>query len=895
MPQRADVRQKIRELEEKVRIQQMENDQLAERAEDTLLLGLIAEQISGAEETGQVLASGLERISVLKDIPFCACCSLTGNKAKIVKSYLSFTDEDMSSRAIVLPETVLQKLAACHCLLNRDECRQAGLSIALKNWSFVSLSAICIPFRSKFSEANLFIFADDKAEDRLTNIADMLHRVTEMIVARMDNISLCHALQNLNRELDRKVEERTRDLQESENRFRQFFENEPEYCYMVSPDGRVLDVNRSALEVLAYRKEELVGKPLQTIYAPESLPKMRESFEKWKAAGKVSDVEMVILSKSGEKRTVLLSADAVKDAEGKVVHSISVQRDITERKQAEEAVKESRERFRNLVETTSDWVWEVNENGVYIYASPKVRDILGYAPEEVLGKSLLDFMPPEEAQRVADIFKDIAVSRKPFSLLENINLDKAGSRVVLETSGVPVFDDGGNFRGFRGIDRDITERKRAEEIIKYQAHHDLLTGLPNRSQLVLVLKMELDQADRHRRKVAVLHLDLDRFKVINDSLGRAVGDRLILAVAERLKTLIRKNDTLSRTGSDEFIILLAGINRAEDAAFYGRNIIDAMRKAFRIDGHEIFITASIGISIYPEDAGQAEKLLANADIAVSHVKKRGRNNYQFFNPAINVRTLELLLLENSLRKTIDRNELVLYYQPQINIRTGEIASLEALVRWKHADLGMLSPSEFIPVAEEIGYITSIDEWVLRAACLQIKAWLDAGISPLSITVNLSAQQFQRPTLVEMISKMVREIGLDPRYLGVEVTESTAMRDIKLAIPNLNGLHDMGVNLSIDDFGTGYSSLNYLKQFPVQTLKIDQSFIRGVAADPDDQAIVRAVIAMGHNLQMKIIAEGVETDSQLSFLRENGCDEVQGFLFSEARTAGKIYELIAQGK
>ena len=435
-------------------------------------------------------------------------------------------------------------------------------------------------------------------------------------------------------------------------------------------------------------------------------------------------------------------------------------------------------------------------------------------------------------------------------------------------------------RANRELQAEIAKLRKAEETIEYQAYHDLLTGLPNRAQLMLRFEHELVQSQRNQKKLAVLHLDLDRFKVINDSLGHAVGDKVIRAVAERLRSLTRKSDTLARMGSDEFIILLADINRAEDAALFARKIIDAMQRSFPADGHELYVTASVGISMYPEDSEKAEILLGNADIAVSHVKERGRNDYQFFNPAINVRTVERLLLESSLRQSVERGELVLYYQPEVNIKTGDVMCLEALVRWRHPNLGLLLPAQFIPVAEEIGFVTAVDEWVIRNACAQNKAWHDTGFPPLCVTVNLSAQQFQQPALATMVSRIVRETGLAPGYLDIEVTESAAMRNIELAIPNLSGLHDMGVKLSIDDFGTGYSSLNYLKRFPVHTLKIDQSFIRGVSTDPDDQAIVRAVIAMGHHLKMKVVAEGVETDEQLSFLRDNDCDEMQGFLFSK---------------
>jgi diguanylate cyclase (GGDEF)-like protein len=504
-------------------------------------------------------------------------------------------------------------------------------------------------------------------------------------------------------------------------------------------------------------------------------------------------------------------------------------------------------------------------------------------------------MPPGEAERLAAIFRELAARHQPFSLLENVNLHKNGARVVLETSGAPFFDAAGQFRGYRGIDRDITDRKRAEETIEYQTYHDLLTGLPNRAQLLLRFQRELKEASRHNVKLAVLHLDLDRFKAINDSLGHTIGDRVLVAVVERLRPLLGENDTIARIGSDEFVILRNEVKRVEDAAIFARQVVEAKRQAYRIDGHELYVTASVGISMYPEDGESAETLLRNADIALSHVKGRGRNNFQFFNPAINIRTLERLLLESNLRHAIDRDELVLHYQPLVSIRTGEVMCFEALARWRHADLGLLNPVDFIPVAEEIGFITAIDEWVLRTACAQNKAWQNAGCQPRCVTVNLSAEQFLQPTLVRMVAGIVEEVGLDPRYLDIEITESTAMRDIDLAIPNIRGLNELGVQLSIDDFGTGYSSLNYLKRFSVHTLKIDQSFIREVTTDPDDQAIVRAVIAMGHSLQLKVIAEGVETREQHLFLMENGCDEMQGFFFSKPLPAEELGELVTAWK
>jgi diguanylate cyclase (GGDEF)-like protein len=481
----------------------------------------------------------------------------------------------------------------------------------------------------------------------------------------------------------------------------------------------------------------------------------------------------------------------------------------------------------------------------------------------------------------------------PWGAVELPGVRKDGSEIPLEISYGEFVKEGRYF--FIGIVRDIADRKKAEETIIYQTYHDFLTGLPNRAQLMLRFNLELAQAERSGKKMAVFHIDLDRFKVINDSLGHAVGNRVIVIIADRLKELIRKNDTLARIGGDEFIILLTELSRAEDAAFFANKIVNAIRKVMKINSHDLYLTASIGISIYPEDESDPELLLRYADIAISHVKETGRNSFQFFNPSISKRTVERLLLESSLRQSIERDELVLHYQPQANIRTGEIICVEALVRWMHPDLGLLVPLRFLPVAEEIGFITAIDEWVLKTACAQNKKWQDAGFTPVCVTINLSAQQFQQPSLVEKVSAIARTAGLDTQYLDIEVTEGTAMRDIDLAIPNLRGLHDLGVKLSIDDFGTGYSSLNYLKRFPVQTLKIDQSFIRGLADDPDDQEIVRVVVDMAHHMKMKVVAEGVETEEQLSFLREYGCDEMQGFLFSEPLLPYLIEEKFLSGR
>ncbi|MCC6347820.1 MAG: EAL domain-containing protein [Nitrospirales bacterium] len=426
---------------------------------------------------------------------------------------------------------------------------------------------------------------------------------------------------------------------------------------------------------------------------------------------------------------------------------------------------------------------------------------------------------------------------------------------------------------------DVTERKDLEERIRYQAYHDLLTDLPNKTLLMDRLKIALHQARRNSSLLAVMFLDLDRFKTINDTMGHTAGDQLLKDASLRLTGCMREYDTIARIGGDEFIILLPHLLHAEDAAKAAQKILSQFAAPYRVEGHDLHVTTSIGISIYPHDGEYEETLLKNADIALYQAKEQGGNTYHFYSPAINIRTLERIILENSLRRTLDRGELVVHYQPQVDIATRRIVCVEALVRWQHPELGLLDPMQFIPLAEETGFIIPMDEWVLRTACEQNKAWQETGYPPLRITVNLSARQFQQPNLIEIVACVLRETGLKPEYLDIEITESTAMGDIDLTIPTMVQLTGMGVRLSIDDFGTGYSSLSYLKKLPIRKLKIDKSFIRDLTTDQDDRAIVNAVIALAHSLKLKVVAEGVETQEQMDYLRVSGCDEIQGYLFS----------------
>ncbi|MEC4675760.1 MAG: EAL domain-containing protein, partial [Nitrospirota bacterium] len=457
------------------------------------------------------------------------------------------------------------------------------------------------------------------------------------------------------------------------------------------------------------------------------------------------------------------------------------------------------------------------------------------------------------------------------------------------------------------LQQEVMERQRAEEQIHHLAYYDSLTGLPNRIFYKELLTRSLTYAQRYEQILAILFIDLDNFKRINDSLGHNLGDQLLQAFAAKLEKTVRNSDyvarsekneitdTVSRPGGDEFMLLLNEISQVQDAASIAGRLLDDLTKPFVLEGHEVIVTASMGISVYPFDGEDAESLLKNAEIAVHHAKDQGKNNYQFYTESMNADVLERLTLENELHKALDRKELFLHFQPKIDTRTGKIAGVEALIRWNHPGRGLISPDQFIPLAEESGLIVPIGEWVLQTACLQCRAWYDAGFRQISVAVNLSGRQFEQPDLAETAVMALRDVGLATKYLVLEITESMIMQDPERAIVTLQEAKSMGIHVSIDDFGTGYSSLGYLRRFPLDSLKIDRSFVVNSAHNLNDAAIIKAIIALAHSLKLKVVAEGVETEEQEEFLRELDCDEMQGYLFSRPVTGEEIMELLDKEK
>jgi diguanylate cyclase (GGDEF)-like protein/PAS domain S-box-containing protein len=568
---------------------------------------------------------------------------------------------------------------------------------------------------------------------------------------------------------------------------------------------------------------------------------------------------------------------------------------LKERYRSAEALEKSEQRLKETQAIAHLGSWELDLVSNRLYWSDEAYRIFGFQPREFGGtyEAFLEVIHPDDRAAVNAAYTgSVREGRDTYEIEHRIVRKSNGEIRVVHEKCFHVRDGSGRIIRSTGMTHDITERKRLEETIIHLAHHDPLTGLANRRLFTDIIKHELAQANRNRSKVALLFLDLDRFKEINDTFGHETGDELLKEVSKRLRASIRQSDVAARIGGDEFNVILGDIVRQRDITRISMKIMDSFKRPFAVGVYEFNITASMGISIYPDDGDQIEALYRYADIAMYHAKETGRSRFQFYNPDINIRSIERIRMESMLRRSIDLGELAVYYQPQINISSRKMMCAEALVRWKHPEKGLLEPKSFISAAEDTGFITVIDDYVMRTACAQARSWLDAGLPAVCITVNLSARQFQNPDLIDKIRHTLNATGVSPECLNVEITESIAMSNIDRTISRLTELAEMGVHAYIDDFGAGNSSLSRLKQLPIQKFKIDQSFIKNINVSRDDRAIINAVTVLAHDMRISVLAEGVETEEQLSFLRSIQCDEAQGYLFSKALPAGEFGELLA---
>jgi diguanylate cyclase (GGDEF)-like protein/PAS domain S-box-containing protein len=550
--------------------------------------------------------------------------------------------------------------------------------------------------------------------------------------------------------------------------------------------------------------------------------------------------------------------------------------------------------FRAMIDQVQDYLFVKDNKSRFVVANRAVAADLGMQQQDLIGKTDFDLHPTRLAKKFFADEQSVIVSGEPMIDIEEFVITVSGVKKWLLTSKVPLRNERGEVIGIVGICRDITDRKRAEDQIHFMAHHDALTGLPNRSLLMDRLSQALLRAQRNDRRVAVIFVDLDNFKVVNDSLGHSAGDRLLKAVADRMVRCVRATDTVARLGGDEFVILLNDEADNSDADVVIKKVRAAISDPISIDDQLFHVTCSMGVAAYPDDGEDAEALVMNADAAMYRAKETGRDRVQAYAAEMKLAADEKRVLQEGLRMALERGEFTLLYQPQVDLESGRIFAVEALARWHHPELGVIEPVKFIPIAEESGLIVRLGDWALREACRQNKAWQDAGLPPLTVCVNVSARQFREKRWVKRVRKTLKETGLDARYLELELTESLLMHDVPQAIATMRELQEIGVRFAIDDFGTGYSSLSALKNFPVARLKLDGSFVRNLPHDANDRSIATAVISLGQRLNMHVIAEGVETEEQLAFLRENHCQEVQGYIFSPPVEPRAFEKLLRSG-
>jgi len=554
-------------------------------------------------------------------------------------------------------------------------------------------------------------------------------------------------------------------------------------------------------------------------------------------------------------------------------------------------LRESEKLHRYIVNKSPDIVYILDSQGRFTFINKRVETLLGYKMKDVIGRHYTDLIHEDDLDKAQFKFNERRTGKRASINIElklkcknNDQVRNFDNRLLpIEINSVGVYksqdtSDDRKFIGTYGIARDITDRIEAEEIIRFQAYHDMLTRLPNRTLLKDRLHQAIAHAKRNKNNLSVMFLDLDRFKVINDTLGHMVGDKLLQAVAMRLRHCLREGDTLARIGGDEFTLLLPEVHSKNDAQIIASKIIKSLKMPFKIDSHELFVSTSIGISQYPEDGQTMESLIKHADIAMYSVKGKGKNGYEFYHVDMLDVYSKHLSLENDLRRAMDDNQFKIYYQPQINIETNEVVAMEALIRWQHPERGLISPSEFIELAEETHLIKEIGDWVLENACAELKRWRSMGLSNVRIAVNVSSIQLEQDDFVEKVLDILQRNEIPGDHLEIEITENTLMHDTDDGIQKLTELSNNEIKIAIDDFGTGYSSLNYLKRLPIDTLKIDQSFVRDMSNSEEDSSIIKAIIAMAKGLNLNIISEGVETEAQLEQLKAWRCKNMQGFLF-----------------
>lgn len=691
------------------------------------------------------------------------------------------------------------------------------------------------------------------------------------------------------------LQQAKRALQEDREqlvRYRLLAVDSMEIILFIRPNGLIIDANDAAVKRYGYTHEELVQRSIQDLCLAEEQHEMEDLLQK--ALGGFQ-VECQHLCKDGSSFPAEFSVKGTTYNGDPII--IGIIRDITERKNTEALVWLEKERAQVTLDSIGDAVITTDVHGNVEYLNPIAEALTGWTNSEAAGLALekVFHIVNEKSSELAEspLVRCLREGRIVSLPDHTVLINRKGQSIAIEDSAAPIRNRSKAVIGGVLVFHDVSDKRNLLKELAHQAHHDALTGLPNRLLFNELLAQALAQAKRKGGKLAVLFLDLDRFKLINDTMGHNLGDFLLNVVAGRIRETLREGDTLARQGGDEFLILLPEIGQEQEAATVSKRILKVFAEPFMLEDNEVYMSTSVGISLYPTDGSDRETLVKQADTAMYYAKEQGRNNFQFFTAGLNIKANDRLSIENSLRKGLERGEFVLHYQPQVDFESGFIVGLEALIRWNAADRGLVSPAAFIPVAEETGLIVPIGEWVLRTACAQNVAWQKQGYPSMRMAVNISARQFKEPNFINIVAGILEEIGMDPRWLELEITESIAMENGEDSVAMLNTFKELGIRISIDDFGTGFSSLNYLRRMPIDTLKIDQSFIRDISTGENGEEVVTAIIQLAKNLRLKVIAEGVETGSQWSFLKNRQCNEMQGFLYSKAVTSEEMEKLFGQ--
>ena len=663
-------------------------------------------------------------------------------------------------------------------------------------------------------------------------------------------------------------------------------DHSPALEFLKDESGRLVYYNRAFANIFAPEGESLLRKRDHEWLPAANAERVRRHDEVVLATGAVLEIEETLPGPAGPRHWLVLRFPLQGESGVRLIGAVAV--DISDRRRRESTLH----RMAAILESSHDAVISATPDGYVTSWNTGATQMYGYTAAEMEGQHVSVLEPEERTGEIGQVLERVRSGERVVRY-ETVRRHKNGRAVEVAVSVSPIRDETGELAGIASISRDIADTKRAQEMIAFQSFHDSLTGLSNRALLMERLTLCLEKARHSARRLGVLFLDLDLFRAINDGFGHDVGDSIFREVARRLLQCVRDGDTVARVGGDEFIVLLPEIGRSEDATTVAKKLLEAVAEPFELDGRRLDLTTSIGVAVYPDDGQDPEALLRNADAAMSRAKERGRNNFQLSVPELTEEALRRLSLQAGLRQAIEKNELVLHYQPVLSLATGRIVELEALVRWQHPTNGLIMPNDFIHVAEKAGMMVSLGEWVLARAAQQTKIWQDAGFPDLRVAINLSPSQFHEKNLVANVRRALADTKLRPDSLEIEITEGVAMEDAEVTVANLLALRELNVGVSIDDFGTGYSSLSYLKRFPVTTLKIDRSFVTDVVTNSADAGIVRAVVAMAHGLKLNVIAEGVETKEQFAYLRENGCDALQGYWFSKPLTVSGVEVLLAE--